>query len=312
MLPRLIRFLPVWSLILTLLLTGCAPGESEALPSSENSNAEEEPEVTGEPEELEDVATSQEAAPDSSCVPDCENKFCGQDGCGELCGVCASGYQCTDDFQCELFCLDKVDKECAGTLVFWVNDCGETTTIAETCTPDTQCVDGACVPCEIGEETTCFEGNPYRVDVCGNRADPLEPCASNEVCFEGACFEGETESSGEFWVTITPEEWNYETGVSTLLGSAKVNLLVTEAGTATLILEEGVLSLSGFFSEDQIQLQGEWSGPLPEGIVSRSFLLQGLPLSLDSFKGTIREFVLLDGEEKPSDSLREYSAERVD
>ena len=101
-------------------------------------------------------------------------------------------------------------------------------------------------------------------------------------------------------MTITPREWNYETGVSTLLGSARSIFWSPRQEPRRSSSRRGVLSLSGFFSEDQIQLQGEWSGPLPEGIVSRSFLLQGLPLSLDSFKGTIREFVLLDGEEKPA------------
>ncbi len=34
------------------------------------------------------------------CVPDCEGKQCGDDGCGKRCGTCAAGTTCNDDDQC--------------------------------------------------------------------------------------------------------------------------------------------------------------------------------------------------------------------
>lgn len=35
------------------------------------------------------------------CLPDCQDRDCGDDGCGGSCGDCDQGFQCTDDGQCE-------------------------------------------------------------------------------------------------------------------------------------------------------------------------------------------------------------------
>jgi len=35
------------------------------------------------------------------CEPDCEGKECGDDGCGDICGMCKPGYSCSDEGTCK-------------------------------------------------------------------------------------------------------------------------------------------------------------------------------------------------------------------
>ena len=37
---------------------------------------------------------------DRACDPQCEGKACGDDGCGDVCGVCPGGFTCDDEGQC--------------------------------------------------------------------------------------------------------------------------------------------------------------------------------------------------------------------
>ena len=37
---------------------------------------------------------------EKACVPQCENKECGDDGCGEVCATCPDGFTCSEDFIC--------------------------------------------------------------------------------------------------------------------------------------------------------------------------------------------------------------------
>ena len=47
------------------------------------------------------------------CTPQCENKLCGDDGCGGSCGVCADTETCKADGQCAPACVtDCENKEC--------------------------------------------------------------------------------------------------------------------------------------------------------------------------------------------------------
>ncbi len=45
---------------------------------------------------------------DTICVPQCDGKQCGSDGCGGTCGIC-DGQACSADFQCVPFNCDKID-----------------------------------------------------------------------------------------------------------------------------------------------------------------------------------------------------------
>jgi len=69
------------------------------------------------------------------CIPDCESKQCGDDGCGYVCGYCAATMFCNDKAQCvygQGFCgdIDYVGL-CEGNVVKWCQngilqefDCG--------------------------------------------------------------------------------------------------------------------------------------------------------------------------------------------
>ena len=44
---------------------------------------------------------TEQGPPADGCVPDCNERTCGDDGCGSLCGVCAQGESCNQSGQCE-------------------------------------------------------------------------------------------------------------------------------------------------------------------------------------------------------------------
>ena len=86
----------------------------------------------------------------SSCVPDCEGRSCGSDGCGATCGVCDPGETCAADGQCrgcEPDCGFRTcgDDGCGGSC----GDCGD----GETCGGD-----GRCGPAPCADDTDCDGG----------------------------------------------------------------------------------------------------------------------------------------------------------
>ena len=151
------------------------------------------------------------------CIPDCNGKACGDDGCGEICGECPDGYTCGDGT-----CFAKCTELCAG------QDCGTAGLEDECncggcddgnpCTDDT-CVQGTCEttdntePCDdddpctegdicaggfcAGTEKKCSDTNPCTNDECvGGEChhiyntvpcDDGDPCTENDACFEGVC-----------------------------------------------------------------------------------------------------------------------------
>lgn len=76
---------------------------------------------------------------DNLCVPNCDNKECGDDGCGGICGMCGENQVCNlSTFQC--LCIPSCEGKicgpdgCGGT-------CGEGCGEDMTCSADqTQCV----------------------------------------------------------------------------------------------------------------------------------------------------------------------------
>ena len=96
------------------------------------------------------------------CVPDCEGKTCGDDGCGDFCGVCEPGTICTE-FQCVDCTADCDGKQCGADGCG--GDCG-------TCGEGTICNDaGACEVCV----PDCIEDVPCVSDGC----DGFCPCPVN-------------------------------------------------------------------------------------------------------------------------------------
>ena len=102
------------------------------------------------------------------CVPDCEGKECGPDGCGGTCGECDDQYLCTDD---------SCDESTGKCLHVFSCDDGNACTV-DSCDPDT----GECEHQFISPD----DGNPCTEDSC----DPQTGC-QNLVLPDGTPCSGE-------------------------------------------------------------------------------------------------------------------------
>ncbi len=84
---------------------------------------------------------------DDGCVPMCQGKSCGEDGCGGSCGECQPGYLCSVAGSCELCASDCLNKQCGD------DGCGGT---CGGCPPGLGCdenfVCGLCSPNCLGKE----------------------------------------------------------------------------------------------------------------------------------------------------------------
>ena len=90
--------------------------------------------------ENEDGATT--PGDDTKCVPACEDKVCGDDGCGASCGSCPPGVICIDGgCPCEPQCTGKEcgPDTCSGY-------CGNGEAATEGCEAGDVCENGMCVP----------------------------------------------------------------------------------------------------------------------------------------------------------------------
>lgn len=97
------------------------------------------------------------------CVPDCDGKQCGSDGCGGACGGCAAEDVCNEAGQCEC------QPSCTN------RECG-----SDGC-------DGACGACDIGE--TCTSGGQCEcVPDCDGKQCGDDGCGGScGACASGAC-----------------------------------------------------------------------------------------------------------------------------
>jgi len=100
------------------------------------------------------------------CIPNCEDKECGDDGCGGSCGTCSSGYYCSngncinDSSECEDECDNEGDKVCSGKYLktcgnFNEDSCLELSNLTSNLTKycSGKCENGACVNISGGEGT---------------------------------------------------------------------------------------------------------------------------------------------------------------
>jgi hypothetical protein len=132
--------------------------------------------ITGEWRDLFECPASQ-ACVDGACQTDgnpgcsCEGKTCGDDGCGNSCGICSASETCEND-QCE----SAVVCSCAGAAC-GVDGCGNS---CGTCQGGQRCDAGTCVT----ESTCSCNGALCGFDNCGNSCGT---CPNGSNCQAGQC-----------------------------------------------------------------------------------------------------------------------------
>jgi hypothetical protein len=131
--------------------------------------------------EAPDVESVDATVPDTStCVPQCINKFCGDDGCGGICGNCGDTKYCSTSFKCIPKCIPQCFKKLCGP-----DQCGGscgTCNVGFECGADGKCYDTTCTPnCEgrvcgdDGCEGSCGQCAPG--DLCDGGQCVLGPCS---------------------------------------------------------------------------------------------------------------------------------------
>ena len=117
------------------------------------------------------------AAPDAgdvglriACVPQCDSKTCGSDGCGGTCGTCGSDQVCTTQGACEAFsgAANQCVPDCAGKSGCDSNGCGGVC--------DASCSDLAAVPGDGGVTPVIIPGGGYDV---ARDYDPQNPATAD-------------------------------------------------------------------------------------------------------------------------------------
>lgn len=109
----------------------------------------------------------------TECVPACDGRVCGDDGCGGACGSCDGDTVCGTDGQCRA--TDACDRSCADLGLTCGDHCGSS---CGTCGADQACVDGACACAASCVGKACGDD-----DGCGQACTP---CASDENCSDCA------------------------------------------------------------------------------------------------------------------------------
>ncbi len=133
-----------------------------------------------------DAAAAPDALPDSAevnpadipdapgCVPLCEGKGCGPDGCGGDCGKCGGLQVCLDGVCCSPACEDRDcgPDGCGGS-------CGH-------CEAEAVCLDGLCC------EAAC-DGRDCGPDGCGGSCGQ---CGPGQFCMTGVCSDPDQDYDG--------------------------------------------------------------------------------------------------------------------
>jgi hypothetical protein len=119
------------------------------------------------------------------CVPDCDGKNCGDDGCGGECGACAG--ECVDGVCCVPNCFLKEcgDDGCGGVCGLCIGL--EDTCAAGQCVCVPDCVDKDCGSDGCGGNCgTCDDGLACSHEVCGQDGqcvvDTSDCCTGNDEC----------------------------------------------------------------------------------------------------------------------------------
>jgi len=141
---------------------------------------------------------------DACCAIDCDNKECGDDGCGNVCGTCSDNASCNQDGICECDYLTCGSKCCSMGQVCYPQDscctpdclnrecgdngCGD---VCGTCLGNAECIDGTCIKecsnsydCAAPECLACVNGFCVTPPpVCQGAND----CCTGYYCSFGTC-----------------------------------------------------------------------------------------------------------------------------
>jgi formylglycine-generating enzyme required for sulfatase activity len=117
------------------------------------------------------------------CLPECEGRECGPDGCGAGCGVCEAGLECVEGRceppeVCEPATCASLGYEC-GT---WDDGCGGSTALCGTCAErhfcnvsgECKCVPQSCT--SLGRECGAWD------DGCGGTTAVCGSCPADQIC----------------------------------------------------------------------------------------------------------------------------------
>ncbi len=120
-----------------------------------------------------ELIATEDLAPETVCLPDCDGRECGEDGCGGNCGTCPGVAPLCVDGLCQIECIpDCGDKECGDDGCG--GDCGTCPGVAPLC------VDGycqiECVPDCVNKEC----GDDGCQGTCGS-------CDEGTFCENGLC-----------------------------------------------------------------------------------------------------------------------------
>jgi len=128
------------------------------------------------------------------CMPSCDGKECGDDGCGGKCGDCADGDVCeSGECDSESWVNNCDEKECGSDGCDDV--CGE-------CGDDEVCVQGKCKP-SGGCEPAC-DGKECGDDGCDGVCGV---CGQGESCQDGVC---QTGTGGGLAIAQISPAWGYD------------------------------------------------------------------------------------------------------
>ena len=136
-----------------------------------------------------DVSDVPDVPDADACVPECEDRVCGSDGCGGTCGDCAEGHVCLADGSCLCLpeCTEKQcgDDGCQGT-------CG-------TCASEQFCNAGAC-EATCASDQGCDEAGTKKCTASGEAFVVCEEtelacfkwgaaisCDGTDQCIDGEC-----------------------------------------------------------------------------------------------------------------------------
>jgi len=113
----------------------------------------------------EGTSTSGTTGNQTSCVPDCTGKVCGNDGCGGSCGTCSTG-TCNSTGSCVVSCAPATCVSLGRTCGTWSNGtCSGTSLFCGNCNSTSTCNStGSCVPNPPSGGPFCGPSRTYYID----------------------------------------------------------------------------------------------------------------------------------------------------